>query len=397
MPFLSDISKGMKRTTQKARVQFGKAEKTVDTEFDTAYGRYKAHKSHTEKVFRDMKSFLDSIRKMTKCLDESSQSLSAYYQPSDGPITTTGLSNQVSDASKKITHAVSQELESEVMSKCINPLESYTRELAQIHKRVEDRNRLLIDMDRYNLDLHKRQAKATGPADEALQQLETKARTTSDAYRVANTDLIHDMNALCDHRDHRLNPLLSVFLKAHSRFLTMIAGEFTTLSEEADRQGLHAVVASPRMSASHSNLPPAPGPPAAAAATPAPHAAPYGGAPPAHQGYGAPPAHQGYGAPPAQPAYGAPSYGQPEYGAPPYGQPEYGAPPHTTAPASAAAPTGFGIVKAMYDFNAEEANELSFPAGAVITLTAAPDGSEWYQGTYEGRTGLLPAAYVQFQ
>jgi BAR domain len=283
-----------------------------------------------------------------------------------------------------------------VQTKCITPLESYTRELAHINRRVDERNRYLIDMDRYAADLHKREAKAVGAPDQALQQLQEKVRGATEHYRVANADLIHDMNALCAHRDHRLNPMLSVFLNAHARYLSVVAEEFSRLAQESDRQGLHNAVAPPTMSASHSKLPsakpaatgaPAPTPQAApygGAPAPAPQATPYGGAPvPTGGAYGAgapagaagsqfggaAPAPYGaaptpYGAAPAPAGgYGGGAPVNTPYGGAPAGAAYGGAPapapggyPSQPARQAPAHPAGFGTVKAMYDFNAEESN-----------------------------------------
>ncbi|KAL4923761.1 putative actin binding protein [Aspergillus undulatus] len=50
--------------------------------------------------------------------------------------------------------------------------------------------------------------------------------------------------------------------------------------------------------------------------------------------------------------------------------------------------------KALYDYEAAEDNELSFPEGAEITSIEFPD-DDWWLGEYRGKTGLFPANYVQ--
>ncbi|KAL2809878.1 hypothetical protein BJX63DRAFT_404032 [Aspergillus granulosus] len=49
---------------------------------------------------------------------------------------------------------------------------------------------------------------------------------------------------------------------------------------------------------------------------------------------------------------------------------------------------------ALYDYEAAEDNELSFPDGVEITNIEFPDDDWWY-GEYRGKTGLFPANYVQ--
>ncbi|KAE8144513.1 hypothetical protein BDV25DRAFT_166663 [Aspergillus avenaceus] len=49
---------------------------------------------------------------------------------------------------------------------------------------------------------------------------------------------------------------------------------------------------------------------------------------------------------------------------------------------------------ALYDYEAAEDNELSFPEGAEITNIEFPDDDWWY-GKYQNKEGLFPANYVQ--
>ncbi|KAL4993563.1 hypothetical protein BDV10DRAFT_23034 [Aspergillus recurvatus] len=62
----------------------------------------------------------------------------------------------------------------------------------------------------------------------------------------------------------------------------------------------------------------------------------------------------------------------------------------TPTPGSHVNPTA----KALYDYEAAEDNELSFPEGAEIINIEFPD-DDWWFGEYGGKTGLFPANYVQ--
>eukprot|EP01105_Mastigella_eilhardi_P028963 TRINITY_DN994_c0_g1_i2.p1 TRINITY_DN994_c0_g1~~TRINITY_DN994_c0_g1_i2.p1 ORF type:complete len:459 (-),score=128.23 TRINITY_DN994_c0_g1_i2:93-1469(-) len=159
------------------------------------------------------------------------------------------------------------------------------------------------------------------------------------------------------------------------------------------------------------------------AAPPPPHQQGYGAPPPQPQqpqyggpapGYGAPPHQpQGYGSPPPQarsmpppPGHGAPGAPMGSRALPPAGGPlTSGAPmggrglPTAGArplPAGrgAAPPAAGGAPKAhaLYNFTAQEGNELSFKKGDVITIVSR-DG-DWWEGELAGRRGLLPANYV---
>ena len=87
------------------------------------------------------------------------------------------------------------------------------------------------------------------------------------------------------------------------------------------------------------------------------------------------------------------------------------------APAAPAAPTPSAAASskgatatALYDYEAGEDNELSFPEDAIISnvvCTAAPGymriadceqtfpDEDWWHGEYQGRSGLFPANYTK--
>jgi len=63
-------------------------------------------------------------------------------------------------------------------------------------------------------------------------------------------------------------------------------------------------------------------------------------------------------------------------------------------PKAAAATGGKDQAKALYDFDAENDDELTFKEGDIITITDK-GGADWWQGEYGGRVGYFPAVYVQ--
>ncbi|PFH63321.1 hypothetical protein XA68_13778 [Ophiocordyceps unilateralis] len=69
--------------------------------------------------------------------------------------------------------------------------------------------------------------------------------------------------------------------------------------------------------------------------------------------------------------------------------------PAPSAPvAEPAADEGAPTATAMYDYEAAEDNELSFPEDAKITNLEFPD-EDWWFGHYNGQSGLFPANYVE--
>jgi len=73
--------------------------------------------------------------------------------------------------------------------------------------------------------------------------------------------------------------------------------------------------------------------------------------------------------------------------------PSQSQPEPAAAPPQAAGGSG-PTATALYDYDAAEDNELSFPENATITNVEFPD-EDWWLGSFNGKSGLFPANYVQ--
>jgi len=51
-------------------------------------------------------------------------------------------------------------------------------------------------------------------------------------------------------------------------------------------------------------------------------------------------------------------------------------------------------VEALFDYNKDKDDELTFSGGAIIYVIKKNDDG-WYEGTCDGETGLFPGNYVE--
>ena len=52
-------------------------------------------------------------------------------------------------------------------------------------------------------------------------------------------------------------------------------------------------------------------------------------------------------------------------------------------------------MRALYDYTAVEADELSFKAGDIITKLTDEDSQGWCRGRFQNKDGLYPAQYCE--
>lgn len=53
-------------------------------------------------------------------------------------------------------------------------------------------------------------------------------------------------------------------------------------------------------------------------------------------------------------------------------------------------------VTALYDYQGQQPEDLSFRAGDVIKVISDDDGSGWMEGELRGKKGIFPTSYVQY-
>jgi len=79
------------------------------------------------------------------------------------------------------------------------------------------------------------------------------------------------------------------------------------------------------------------------------------------------------------------------------GRGSYGAPPAAAKPAPAPKPTPAAPkkpqCKALYDFQAQQAGDLGFKTGDIITIV--DDSKDWWTGELNGKQGVFPGNYTQ--
>ncbi|PRP87320.1 SH3 domain-containing protein [Planoprotostelium fungivorum] len=361
---LAKASTAIHRTKQAALVKIGKADATVDIEFNQEREKLLAH-------FKACKEFKKSTKKLMKAMENLSKAQITLAQDLTGVYDTAGdlysavTKNQ--DTANQLNESYAA-FNSTFTADILDPARKYLQQFKEVEKRIATRSTRKADMDRYRHELLAFQEKAK---DKRIAVAEEKYETAKTKYDAINDELTHDMPVLLNDRVTFFEPVFATYLYALNEYYVSgdaITGQNIHMVQHIDRASAHThakVITPKETSAAFQQFTPVHSSVSSPTSTHGDYAQPTSAVPPAMQG-------------------GSPNSG---YGAPAQG---YGA--AAPAPAPRGAP-GRIQARALYDFPGGDADELPFRVGDVLTVHN--QNGEWWEGEINGRRGLLPSNYVQ--
>jgi len=342
---------GLKKTVSRTKYQVlskvGKADQTTDAQFSQ-------EKEKFDERFKMMKKLETSISKYTKALKELSlahiELTENIHQVYEGHCKLYNA-NVVNQRITGTIDAVRTNVEDIYRDNVLVCLNEHMAQWRTLEKRITERQRRRVDMDRYATEVTTMEKKGDSPK---LQQAREKQEAMTVGYNELNEELIQDMVNLVEDRYAFFDPLFAMIIdgqityykKAHEAY-----HEMEPLIKDVDRTAYlrHPVVITPEENSCYrktlqqyideviagGNVPTNPYAPSStpSAAGSSQLRESYSAAPPSSASYGAvPPSGAAYGAvPPSAAAYGAAPPPGGAYGSVPPSGPGYGAPPPSGA------------------------------------------------------------------
>ncbi|CAI4057504.1 hypothetical protein SUVZ_02G5020 [Saccharomyces uvarum] len=452
------FTKAVTRAPQSFRQKFKMGEQTEDPVYEDAERRFQELEQETKKLSEESKRYSSAVNGMLTHQIGFARSMEEIFKPISGkmsdPNATIPEDNPEGIEASEQYRAMVAELQETlkpdlalVEEKIVTPCQELLKIITYIRKMATKRNHKKLDLDRH-LNTYSKQEKKKEPTakdEERLYKAQSQMEVAQQEYDYYNELLKTQLPVLFSLEAEFVKPLfvsfyfmqLNIFYTLYNNLQDMKIPYFDlnsdivesfiakrgNVEEQTDsltithfkigyskaklemtkrKYGAGATEDSP-VSGASSGIGYAAGYGAASPTSPTPTGYGYGAA---AAGYGAQPVAQ-YGAAAvtgAVPAYGAAQsppltgmgFQQPQ-------QQQQGPPPAYSNPltppvagATAAAVPGAETVTALYDYQAQAAGDLTFPAGAVIEIIQrTPDANEWWTGRYNGQQGVFPGNYVQ--
>ncbi|CAB4253733.1 similar to Saccharomyces cerevisiae YDR388W RVS167 Actin-associated protein with roles in endocytosis and exocytosis [Maudiozyma barnettii] len=451
------FTKAITRAPQNFRQKFKMGEQTVDPVYEDAERRFKELEDETKKLSEESKRYSTAVNGMlthqigfAKAMEEVFKPISGKMSdpnasvPEDNP---DGIeaSEQYRDVVAELQETLKPDLKL-IEEKIVKPCQELLKIIGYIRKMATKRNHKKLDLDRRLNNYHKYEKKdePTAKDEERMYKAEAEMQVAQQEYDYYNEMMKTQLPVLFGLEAQFVQPLfvsfyymqLNIFYTLYNKFQDMkipyfdltsdIIEAFTLKRGNVEEQADSLTITHFKIGYSKAKLEmtrkrygaggddsvppgsPVAGQPGAYGAATGMAAQP-GVYDPNTTAMATQPGAYGAGATVAQPgAYGAyddkAAMAQQAYGATPAAAapPAYGAMagaiPGAPVAAAVATPTmaGAETCTALYDYQAQAQGDLSFPAGAVITVVQrTADANEWWTGSYNGQQGVFPGNYVQ--
>lgn len=326
---LGKVKAAKRRATQQVREKLG-AEKTVDVEFNSKAEEFNELSDELMLIGAHTKAYLDATKAWCDASVQLHSSLAKYYEGQPG-----GISQPVQQALEAHEHInmLRRSMAQVFVDSALDPMRDLCGEkLPDIQSRMRERQNYLRDYDSY-----RRQHKAMKESEKKTKLGETldQARQT---YDQSNTGLKQDFDELLSTRHDLLLPQASAIMACQAEFCKQTSSKLQEVTAKFPDEPVAQARKAIQLNVSK------------------------GG-----------------------PTVAAPQQSQAQAEARPAAAPRF---PKKASPAPKAI-----RARALYEYECQEAGELGFKVGDIITVTKQEEG--WWEGTCNNQTGVFPANYVE--
>ena len=373
----------------------GKAEETVDVQYNAEKERF----DQSHKALRDLRDSVVAYERALKQLSAAHTKVSERVQAcydAGCSLWPAVLAQQMACNDAEQARGAA---EAHWQARFHEPFAAYLMQHRSLLQRAGERDRRRTDMDRYRREVRGLRESSSASAAAKLPAAGEKAEAMTRAYEELNQELLRDMPRLVDDCHNFFDPLFAVLVEGQLDYFARMTPALQQLSHMVSSPAPsphqhpsvitppeHSAFSRPAHNFAHSHSQP---PPQQQDVLVDPYT--HIKADEITQGYSIAPPHDAF---PSAQVSTDPSLCPPPPSLvvfpPPDAPPSLVAFPHVDDPQVSSA----RLATALYDFVAEEPNQLGFAVGDVVTIHAYE--GEWWIGELHGRRGLLPASYVRF-
>ncbi|KAK9468428.1 hypothetical protein V1512DRAFT_103494 [Lipomyces arxii] len=210
----SGFKKAVNRAGTTVMMKTGQIEKTVDREFELEERRFRTLETAANKLQKEAKGYLDSLRAMTAAQTRIAETIDAFYGDSGAQ---DGISKYYRSAVEDLDADTVKALDGPYRATVLEPISRFVSYFPDINDAIKKRNHKLLDYDAMRSKVRKLVDK---PAEDVqkLPKAEEDANIAKQIYEELNNQLTAELPQLIDLRVPYLDPSFEALVKIQLRF-----------------------------------------------------------------------------------------------------------------------------------------------------------------------------------
>ncbi|KAI9208939.1 uncharacterized protein BJ171DRAFT_487878 [Polychytrium aggregatum] len=208
------FKKAVNRAATSVMQSAGAIEKTVDRDYEEEEKRFKNFEAKIERLHKDSKGYLDSVRAMTLAQQRLAETLETF-QDQSSPLAPACL--RYKDAMRRIDEESRSELDAAYRKTVLDPIGRLVGTFPEYNDAIKRRQKKLLDYDRVSHEVRKMVENPSADATR-VPKAQEEGLQARDAYEQINQQLIEDIPKLLDLRIPYLDPSLEAMIKSQLRF-----------------------------------------------------------------------------------------------------------------------------------------------------------------------------------
>ncbi|CAG8499710.1 2652_t:CDS:2 [Diversispora eburnea] len=211
----SGIKKNLGRTGTKFSQKIGTIEKTIDKEFEEEQRRFKSFESKTEKLHKETKGYLESLRAMNSAQVRISDTIEHFYEESSENAMIGKKYKEAFDILERDCKSCLVSFWIETVSEPIARLCSY---FPHVNDNIKKREKKLLDSDAHRAKVQKLVYKSSSEDQTKLARAEEAANTARELYESLNNQLVNELPRFIDLRVPYIDPTFEALVKIQLKF-----------------------------------------------------------------------------------------------------------------------------------------------------------------------------------
>ncbi|KAH8602464.1 protein hob3, partial [Bisporella sp. PMI_857] len=224
------FKKNVNRATTQVMMKTGHVEKTNDRDYEVEERRYRTMEAAANKLAKESKGYLDSLRAMTSSQMRLAETIDAFYGDSGAR---DGVSRSYKQAVEDLDAETIKALDGPYRTTVIEPIARFTAYFPDVNECIKKRNNKMIDYDAMRAKVKKLAEKPDKDVTK-LPRAEKEEAMAKAAYEQLNEQLFSELPQLIDLRVPYLDPSFEALVKIQLRFCAEVYSRMAQVQQYLD-------------------------------------------------------------------------------------------------------------------------------------------------------------------